>query len=321
MLRNIDTPNKLWQILWCLTYFRTLSSCVQFLIFLQLLVQISQPNFGYSSSVNDNEDTSERSEIIGNIIETNAYVSSMASSYQIEENVVPSLDETSEAIDGQAYKNFVSVGTQTVWPINIEIIRSSSPMLDISSTSSQKIDSESLPKCPTASACNQRSLFGLDDSFYYCTSTSESESISSSEEDITNDNQRPAKDKFIVYESELDKLFETCHHTVSCGSAVVSLEKRVCGTVITYETTCVSSHNFVWHSQPLINRMPEGNLLLAAATLYTGNTYTTLAEIFDCFGLQLFCAKTFYDIQNKWLFPAIKSMWRSHQMSVLSGKI
>ena len=272
--------------------------------------------------MNENEDTSERSEIIGNtIIETNAYVSSMVSSYQIEENVVPTLDETSEAIDGQAYRNFVSVGTQTVWPINIEIIRSSSPMLDISSTSSQKIDSESLPKCPTASECNQRSLFGLDDSFYYCTSSSKSESISSSEEDIINDTQRPVKNKFIVYESELDKLFETYHHTVSCGSATVSFEKRVCGTVITYETTCVTYHNLIWHSQSLINRMPEGNLLLAAAILYTGNTYTTLAEISDCFDLQLFCAKTFYGIQNKWLFPAIKSMWRSHQMSVLSGKI
>ena len=132
--------------------------------------------------MNENEDTSERSEIIGNTIETNAYVSSMASSYQIEENVVPTLDETSEAINGQAYKNFVIVGTQTVWPINIEIIRSSSPMPDISSTSSQKIDSESLPKCPTASVHNQRSLFGLDNSFYYCTSTLKNESISSSKE-------------------------------------------------------------------------------------------------------------------------------------------
>ena len=78
-----------------------------------MLAQISQPNFGCSSSVNENEDTSERSEIIGNTIETNAYVSSMASSYQIEENV-PTLDETSEAIEGQAYKNFVSVGIQNV---------------------------------------------------------------------------------------------------------------------------------------------------------------------------------------------------------------
>ena len=148
--------------------------------FLRLLAQISQPNFGCSSSVNENEETSEKSEIIGNIIQTNAYASNMAGLYQIEENFIPTLDETSEAMDGQAYKNFVSIGTQTVWPINTEIIWSSSPTLDISSTSSQTNDFDSLPKYPTAFECNHRSLFDLDNSFYNCTSTSESESISSS---------------------------------------------------------------------------------------------------------------------------------------------
>ena len=100
--------------------------------------------------MNESEDTSE-SEIIGNTVETNAYVSNMASSYQMEENAIPTLDKTSEATDGQAYKNFVSIGTQTVWPINIKVIRFSSPLFDISLTSSQKIDSDSLPKCATAS--------------------------------------------------------------------------------------------------------------------------------------------------------------------------
>lgn len=162
---------------------------------------------------------------------------------------------------------------------------------------------------------------GRDDS-YHPSSDSESENEYSDTDGLDNfiDNSQEA-DKYIVFSEELDVLFQKCQGDPLCAAPIDGIKKTFLGSLVTISGTCNNHHSFVWRSQPLKNRMPVGNLLLAGAILYTGNTYTTMSEIAECLKLKIFCDRDFYYIQKKWLLPSINLMWTSHQEELLSGNI
>ena len=49
----------------------------------------------------------------------------------------------------------------------------------------------------------------------------------------------------------------------------------------------------------MVNNTPKGNVVVTAATLFSGNTFHTIAEIAKACSLHLFSEKTFYSVQNK----------------------
>ncbi|XP_014669579.1 PREDICTED: uncharacterized protein LOC106810658 [Priapulus caudatus] len=87
--------------------------------------------------------------------------------------------------------------------------------------------------------------------------------------------------------------------------------------MISVNMTCSSNHYFSWHSQPLINKTAAGNVLLAGAILVSGESFTLVKSMCDAFGLVIFGASTYYDVQNKWLFPAVNKHWQDERDSVL----
>jgi len=68
-------------------------------------------------------------------------------------------------------------------------------------------------------------------------------------------------DKFIVFKSQLLMLFQPCH---TCG---LKAELKASNAGMHRDR-----HILHWQSQPTINHMPAGNLLLAAAILLCGLT-------------------------------------------------
>ena len=58
----------------------------------------------------------------------------------------------------------------------------------------------------------------------------------------------------------------------------------------------------------MVNNTPKGNVVVAAAILFSGNTFHTIAEIAKACSLHLCSEKTFYRVQNKLLFPTINCM-------------
>ena len=72
-------------------------------------------------------------------------------------------------------------------------------------------------------------------------------------------------------------------------------------------------------SQPMVNNSPTGNVVVAAATLFSGNTFITLAEIAKACSLPLFSEKTFYSVQSKLLFPTTNFMYKVHQQELYTG--
>ena len=52
-----------------------------------------------------------------------------------------------------------------------------------------------------------------------------------------------------------------------------------------------------------MKRKPLGNLLPAAAIIFTSNTFASISNLVSCLKLQFFCERVFYDTQRTYLFP------------------
>jgi len=96
------------------------------------------------------------------------------------------------------------------------------------------------------------------------------------------------------------------------------LKKHITGTLISVSYTCQQGHNNTWYSQPLIRRMAAGNLLLSAAILLSGSTYTKTGQLFNILHMPYLSESEFYRIQNTYLNPTINNYWLMHQTAILS---
>ncbi|XP_063078694.1 uncharacterized protein LOC134468751 [Engraulis encrasicolus] len=92
------------------------------------------------------------------------------------------------------------------------------------------------------------------------------------------------------------------------------------GFALTIKYTCPRSHCGVWRSQPHVGSSTsfEGNLLLPAAILLAGGTFTKFADIAQTFHLQCFGETQFKEVQRKVLLPVIDEYYLAEQQGVLS---
>lgn len=122
--------------------------------------------------------------------------------------------------------------------------------------------------------------------------------------------------KYIVFETQLMKLFQTC---LSCLSGNVTISKKVTGTHLKIRRECVScGTSFEWESQPYYAATPAGNILLSASTLFAGASPTKVIRILKFFGVATITKRTFFRHQSKVLQPVIEKVWRTHQESILT---
>ncbi|KAH7942784.1 hypothetical protein HPB52_001566 [Rhipicephalus sanguineus] len=72
--------------------------------------------------------------------------------------------------------------------------------------------------------------------------------------------------KFLVFRGCLEPLLLKCR---ICLSTCVN-KYMVLGTMLTVESRCKQNHVTSWQSQPMVGAKPAGNVLLAAAILFSG---------------------------------------------------
>lgn len=152
-----------------------------------------------------------------------------------------------------------------------------------------------------------------DLSFY-----SQAESMDTDITDITDkdaEQNNPCERKFIVFESCLNFLLQICPE---CGHPVEELTKTVKGSLLIVNRTCTEGHCSLWTSQPLLNGMAAGNLLLSAAILFSGCTYRKISHLASIINLQVMAERTFHSIQRKYLFPVVHRAWSAHQQGIFS---
>lgn len=119
--------------------------------------------------------------------------------------------------------------------------------------------------------------------------------------------------KFIVFEESIDKLVSltVCSQ---CKSPVHKTRTVISGTNILIYIEYLCNHNEVtWSGQAFIGKgngkIASGNLLLSAATLYSGLTYTRVKKLADLINVAFISESTFYGFQRDILLPVINERW------------
>ena len=115
-----------------------------------------------------------------------------------------------------------------------------------------------------------------------------------------------------------NKLFQLLKWSPECGAAVRKNHASTQGTQLSVRLKCINGHASLWQSQPMIKGMAAGNLLLSSSILRSGATYTKIASLAEILKLNFLSEKTFYNIQDLYLFPVINEVWEGEQRAVFS---
>ena len=148
------------------------------------------------------------------------------------------------------------------------------------------------------------------DASFHCSDLS----YASDEEEATDESvPHPSQErKFIVFESSLDQLIAKIKCPV-CGKPQSNLKKTLVGSMVKVHTECLDDHTILnWNSQPLLGRMPSGNLLCSAATLFSGETFQHMKNFADFLRLEFIGKTTFFEIQREILLPVVDTAFKSH---------
>jgi len=116
-----------------------------------------------------------------------------------------------------------------------------------------------------------------------------------------------------VFESCLLQLLKQCG---SCGQEV-ELNTSTMGTLLMVTGTCPDGHVLKWQSQPFIRDISAGNLLVAAATLFCGLTFTGISNLAKLLNLAMFSESTLYRLQREYLFPVVHTNYLMQQDAVV----
>ncbi|KAK3100232.1 hypothetical protein FSP39_016728 [Pinctada imbricata] len=140
------------------------------------------------------------------------------------------------------------------------------------------------------------------------------------EEDVSCDAQSysdditPAKErKFIVFESQLDLLFQ--RHCSYCGDLLQVVEKNVQGSGLFVTCQCTCGSKFQWESQPSSGTMPLGNLLLAL--LFSGSSPSHALNMLKHMSVASISDRTFFLMQKMYLVPTIESVFKTQQVDLI----
>ena len=106
--------------------------------------------------------------------------------------------------------------------------------------------------------------------------------------------------KVLVFESNLLELFQTCNKCLAPSAPRV--EKAV-GSMIVIVSKCLKGRTKTWASQRCDGKLPWGNMLCAAGTLFTGSNPARVAAFFKHNGVQYMSLRTYYKIQRVYLAP------------------
>ena len=71
----------------------------------------------------------------------------------------------------------------------------------------------------------------------------------------------------------------------------------------------LDGHILHWQSQPVVRRIPAGNLLLAAAILVSDQTFTSFTNLADVLNLVMFGERHYYDLQREYVYPVVHTTY------------
>ena len=209
----------------------------------------------------------------------------------LHDEMVQSFEFEYNTKSSQTESNSKSNFTQTAFP-------------SVSSTSTQVSPNDLIETFDATTQCNIELLNNIndEDSDSEIESFDESESTTyetESDDSIGNEVRKSlTKEAFIVYWSSLVILFKSC---LTCSLAASVKSVTVKGSQLIVQLVCINKHQNTWKSQPIVQRYSKGNLTLAAAVLFSANTFQRISKYFDVANIQWIAKTAYYSIQKKFL--------------------
>ena len=112
-------------------------------------------------------------------------------------------------------------------------------------------------------------------------------------------------------------LFAVCRH---CGCRTVDVQKVIIGSFLRIKQLCLScNQKFVWDSQPMIKKIPAGNIRLSAAILYAGVMPTKVILVLNFLKCETISTDTYFRRQRDYLQPTVSTVHGSTQVALLSS--
>jgi hypothetical protein len=79
----------------------------------------------------------------------------------------------------------------------------------------------------------------------------------------------------------------------------------------------MNNHKFTWKSQPFVGKQPIGNIMLSAATYFSGLTFSGISNFAKCMNLQIISRTTFTNNSRTLVLPVIDMYYREQQNDIL----
>ncbi|XP_057317565.1 uncharacterized protein LOC130662674 [Hydractinia symbiolongicarpus] len=119
---------------------------------------------------------------------------------------------------------------------------------------------------------------------------------------------------FLVYFEMLKSLFKFCFE---CGEKATIKKHITKGSMLIVKLVCAGNHEVTWRSQPYLNRIAEGTVRLSAGILFNGLTFQGVKEAFETANVNFISRSQFHELQRRFLFPAINSIFTHYQEATL----
>ena len=105
----------------------------------------------------------------------------------------------------------------------------------------------------------------------------------------------------------------------NCKSSHPTVEVRRTGSMATVVQSCKQcKKDYHWRSQPMLfGKIPAGNLMMSFAILTSGVCISKVFLMFRHLGVMAISVRTFFQHQQKYLFPSILLQWEKHQNSLI----
>ena len=73
-----------------------------------------------------------------------------------------------------------------------------------------------------------------------------------------------------------------------------------------------------WHSQPYSGSIPAGNILISAATLFSGATISKVLRFFSHMGIAAIGLRSYFRHQSTILQNAVRNVWEERQQWIFA---
>ena len=104
---------------------------------------------------------------------------------------------------------------------------------------------------------------------------------------------------------------------MNVGESKQTFRKVVKAQMVLFSYICQCGAKFRWSSQTHTGSMANGNLLTAAAMMFSGGSPNQILNMFRHLKLQCFSQRTYFHLQNIYLIPTIKDVYLSQQQTLL----